>query len=306
MGVLRGLCLGDGTLLYLEVTEICYNSVHMISKLLVIAGAGSYPRLVVEGAKRAGIPEVDVVRMKGSTDRATCRAADKVFPIALCEIAANIRKFGKLGYDGCIIAGQINPLSLFRGGFDHEVQRWLDELKVKTAHTVFSKLIEKFANEGLTTLPASLFMDDAIPGVGLLTNRELTEIEQKDIEHAKHVAHDVGIHDVGQTVMVKHGMVLAVEAFEGTNKAIRRGGKLGGKGSVVFKAAREGHDFRFDIPVVGLKTLKVMKRAGATALAFQAGRLIMLDREKVIEYANRHSIAIVGIDSGLPSAPLRP
>jgi DUF1009 family protein len=101
-------------------------------------------------------------------------------------------------------------------------------------------------------------------------------------------------------------MVLAVEAFEGTNAAIKRGGKLGGKGSILYKAAREGHDMRFDIPVVGLKTLKVMKKAGVTALAFQASRLVLLDKEKVIEYANKHSIAIVGFDSSLPPAPLRP
>ena len=116
----------------------------------------------------------------------------------------------------------------------------------------------------------------------------------------------MGVHDVGQTVMVKKGMVLAVEAFEGTNRAICRGGRLGGKGSVLFKAAREGHDMRFDIPVIGLKTLKVMHRAGVTALGFQAGRLIVLDREAVVDFANRHSIAIVGVDSGLPPAPLRP
>jgi DUF1009 family protein len=101
-------------------------------------------------------------------------------------------------------------------------------------------------------------------------------------------------------------MVLAVEAFEGTNAAIKRAGRLGGKGSVIFKAARAGHDMRFDIPVVGLKTLKVMKKAGVSALAFQAGRLILLDREDVIAYANKHSIALVGVDSGLPPAPIRP
>ena len=117
---------------------------------------------------------------------------------------------------------------------------------------------------------------------------------------------DMGRHDVGQTVLVKEGMVLAVEAFEGTNAAIKRGGKLGGKGAVIVKGAREGHDMRFDIPVVGLKTLKVMKSAGVTALAFQAGRLILLDREAVIAYANKHNIALVGIETDLPAAPLRP
>ncbi len=278
----------------------------MLSKLVIIAGSGDYPRLLVEGAKKAGVAQVDVVAIAGSTSRATRNAADHVIPITISTIAENIRRVGTMHYDGAILAGQVNPLSLFRGRFDREVQSWLDELPVKTAHTVFSKLVEKFAESGITILPASLFMDDNLPGVGPLTTRDFTEEERSDIEHAMRVAHDVGVHDVGQTVMVKKGMVLAVEAFEGTNRAIRRGGRLGGRGSVLFKAAREGHDMRFDIPVIGLKTLKTMRRAGVTALGFQASRLIVLNREDVIAYANKHNIAIVGVDSGLPPAPLRP
>lgn len=278
----------------------------MIKKLVVIAGSGSYPRLIVEGAKKADVQQVDVVAIAGFTSRATRKAADHVIPITIGTIAENIRRVGTMGYDGAILAGQVNPLSLFSGRFDREVQSWLDELPVKTAHTVFSKLVEKFAESGITILPASLYMDDHLPMVGTLTARGFTVEEASDVAHAAEVAHDVGVHDVGQTVMVKKGMVLAVEAFEGTNRAIRRGGRLGGKGSVLFKAAREGHDMRFDIPVIGLKTLKVMRRAGVTALGFQAGRLIVLDREAVIDFANRHNIAIVGVDSGLPPAPLRP
>lgn len=277
----------------------------MIRKLVVIAGAGSYPRLIVEGAKKAGVGRVDVVSIAGSTDRATRKAADGVIPITLGTIAESIRRVGTMDYDGGILAGQVNPLSLFRGRFDPEVTAWLKELPVKTAHTVFSKLIEKFAESGVEILPASLYMEDHIPGVGALTKRGLTAEEASDVEHGARVAHDVGVHDVGQTVMVKRGMVLSVEAFEGTNRAIKRGGRLGGKGGVVFKAAREGHDMRFDIPVIGLKTLKVMKRAGATAIGFQAGRVILLDREAVVDFANRHNIALVGVESGLPSAPVR-
>lgn len=277
-----------------------------VSRLVVIAGSGSYPRMLVEGAKRAGVPQVDVVAIAGSTSRATRRAADAVIPITIGTIAESIRRVGKMGYDGGILAGQVNPLSLFRSRFDPEVTKWLAELPVKNAHTVFSKLVEKFGQSGLSILPASLYMDDAMPGEGPLGTRELNPAERRDMVHAMHVAKDMGVHDVGQTVMVKSGMTLAVEAFEGTNKAIIRGGRLGGSGSVVFKAAREGHDMRFDIPVIGLKTLKVMRRAGATALCFQAGRQIVLDKEAVIDYANRHSIAVVGVDSGLPPAPLRP
>ena len=277
-----------------------------MKKLIVVAGGGIYPRMVVEGAKRAGVEKVDVLAVRGSTERATRKAADETIEIGIGEIATGIRKIAERSYDGAILAGQVNPLSLFRSRFDDLTKAWLAELPVKTAHTVFGKLVEKFSEAGVKILPASLYMDDCVPGEGALTKRLPTAEEREDLRHAVEVAGDMGIHDVGQTVMVKSGMVLAVEAFEGTNAAIRRGGKLGGKGSVVFKAARRGHDMRFDIPVVGLKTLKVMKRAGVAALGFQAGRLIMLEREKVVRFADVNSIAIVGFDSDLEAAPLRP
>jgi len=278
----------------------------MVSRIVVLAGSGSYPRLVIEGARKAGVKTVDVVGIKGSTDRATAKMADHVEWFSIGSISQGARWTAEQGYDGGVFAGQINPLSLFRGKFDAETLGWLRDLKVKCAHSVFQKLIGYMEERGFRPFPASCYLDDNIPGVGALTKRDLTESERFDVDRGIQVAHDIGSHDVGQTVMVKSGMVVALEAFEGTNAAIKRGGKLGGKGAVVFKAAREGHDMRFDIPVVGLKTLKVMKKAGATALAFQAGRLILLDKEEVIAFADRHDIAIVGIDSGLPPAPLRP
>ena len=277
----------------------------MVSKLLVVAGAGDYPRLVVEGAKRAGVARVDVLAVKGSCVRATRRAADSVVAFAAGECDKAVEWAGKRSYDGVILAGQVSPLSLFRGKFDETVRGWLKALPVKNAHTIFGKLVAEFEGHGTKVLPASSYMDECLPGVGKLTARDLTDLERDDVKRGIQVAADVGRHDVGQTVLVKSGMVLAVEAFEGTNAAIRRAGRLS-KGSVLFKAAREGHDWRFDIPVVGLKTLKNMKKAGVTALAFQAGRLILLDREAVVAYADKHDIALVGIDSGLPPAPTRP
>ena len=276
-----------------------------MKRLLVAAGAGSYPRLVVEGAKRAGVETVDVLSIKGSCTRATRKAADHVVAFAAGEFDKATVWAGQIGYDGVIFAGQVSPMSLFRGKFDETVKGWLKAMPVKNAHTIFGKLVDECERHGTKVLPASSYMDDNLPGVGKLTERDLTPEEANDVRRGIQVAADVGRHDVGQTVLVKSGMVLAVEAFEGTNAAIKRAGKLS-KGSVLFKAAREGHDWRFDIPVVGLKTLKMMKKAGVTALAFQAGRLILLDREEVIAFANKHGIAIVGIDSGLPPAPTRP
>lgn len=277
----------------------------MISRLLVIAGSGDYPRLLIEGARRAGVETVDVMAVKGSCCRATARLADHCHWIAAgaSDLAVSWARDEK--YEFAVMGGQVNPMSLFRGSFTPTVREWLKGLPVKNAHTIFGKLVSEFERAGVKMLPASLFMDGHFPGVGQLTERGLTDEELADVRRGQEVAADVGRHDVGQTVLVKSGMVLAVEAFEGTNAAIRRAGKLG-KGSVLFKAAREGHDWRFDIPVVGLKTLKMMKRANVTALAFQAGRLLLLDREAVVKFANRHGMAIVGVDSGLPPAPLRP
>ena len=274
--------------------------------MIVITGAGAYPRLVVEGAHAAGVAQVDVVAVRGSTDRATIRAADHVHTINLGGIAAGLRWVSAQGYDGAMFAGQINPLSLFTARFDEETKGWLASLPFKTAHTVYGKLAFEFEKAGVPVFPASSFMDGHLPGEGVLTARAPTDREMRDIEHGANVMRDMGRHDVGQTVLVKDGMVLAVEAFEGTNAAIKRGGRLGGKGAVLVKGAREGHDMRFDIPVVGLTTLKVMHSAGVTALAFQAGRLLLFDREKVLAFADRHGIAIVGIATDLPPAPLRP
>ena len=277
-----------------------------MKRLIVIAGGGIYPELVVRGAKASGVAQVDVLSVRGSTSRATVRAADHEHPITIGGIAEGVRWVGAQGYDGAILAGQINPLSLFRARFDEEVKAWLRSLPCKNAHTIFGKLVEEFEKAGVRMLPATCYMEACLPGEGVLTARAPDDREAHDIAYGATVVRDMGRHDVGQTVLVKEGMVLAVEAFEGTNAAIRRGGRLGGKGAVAFKGAREGHDMRFDVPVIGLKTMKTMKRAGVTALAFQAGRQIVLEKEAVIAYANRKGIALVGVKTDLPPAPIRP
>ena len=277
-----------------------------MKSLIVIAGAGIYPELVVRGAKAAGVARVDVLAVRGSATWATRRAGDSVKVFGIGETIAGIRWIAGQGYDGAILAGQINPLSLFRTRFDDEVKAWLRSMPCKNAHTIYGKLVEEMEKAGVQMLPATCYMESCLPGEGVLTDRAPDAREQKDIEYGAVIVRDMGRHDVGQTVLVKEGMVLAVEAFEGTNAAIRRGGKLGGKGAVIFKGAREGHDMRFDVPVIGLKTVKMMKSAGVTALAFQAGRQIVLEKEAVVSYANRHGLALVGVKTDLPPAPIRP
>ncbi|MBQ8113887.1 MAG: hypothetical protein IJ146_11870 [Kiritimatiellae bacterium] len=168
-----------------------------VSRMIVITGAGAYPRLVVEGARAAGVKTCDVLAVRGSTERATIKAADHVHTIGIGEIAAGLRWVAAQGYDGCVFAGQINPLSLFRSRFDAETKAWLASLPFKTAHTVYGKLAFEFEKAGVKVFPASSYMERHLPGEGVLTTRAPDEREAADIRHGAEVMRDMGRHDVG-------------------------------------------------------------------------------------------------------------
>jgi hypothetical protein len=275
-------------------------------KLLIIAGSGTYPACVAAGARKAGVRHISMLAIRGMTARATAALADEAVWFGVGEMRAIFSWAEKQQIAYGILAGQIHPLALFSTRFDDLARSWLSGMPVKNAHTIFGKIAVELEKIGVRVLPSSCYMDDAVPGAGVLTRRAPDERELRDITFGHQVARDIGGLDIGQTLVVKDGMILAVEAFEGTNQAVLRGGKLGGKGAVVIKVAKEGHDMRFDIPVVGEATVSVLRKAGVSAIAYQAGRLVMLELPKVIASADKLGIAIIGLDSGLPAAPLRP
>ncbi|MEI7900821.1 MAG: UDP-2,3-diacylglucosamine diphosphatase LpxI [bacterium] len=275
-------------------------------KLLILAGSGTYPACLAAGARKAGVRHISVLALHGVTSRAMKALSDEIVWFGVGELRAIFDWSAKQGFTRALMAGQIHPLALFRTRFDELARSWLGGLPVKNAHTLFGKVAAEFEKIGIRVLPASCYMDDAIPGAGVLTQRAPDAREQRDIEFGHGVASRICGLDVGQTLLVKDGVILAVEAFEGTNATVLRGGKLGGKGAVVIKVATQGHDMRFDIPVIGEGTVSVLRKAGVSAIAYQAGRLVMLERPKVIAAADRLGIAMIGLDSGLPAAPLRP
>ena len=182
----------------------------------------------------------------------------------------------------------------------------LAEMGVHNAHTLFRRLIDELAALGCEVLPSSLFLGPHIPAAGVLTARPPTEAESAAATFGSKIALAVCDLDVGQTVVAKDGVALAVEGFDGTNATILRGGRIARGGAVVVKVAKHGHDMRFDIPVVGLKTLAVMKKARCTALAVQAGRTLFIDLPAVVRRADKLGICITAFDSGLPAAPVLP
>ncbi len=272
--------------------------------ILVLAGAGALPRFVLQGARAAGVKRIGAVGLKGTTPGSTLALADWSTRVSFSSMADFRERIRTSGFRHVILVGQINPLSFFRAAFDPEVRDILASMRVHNAHTIYGRLIAEIEALGTEVLPSSLFLGAHVPKPGLLTKRALSPEEEADLAYGSKLALAVCDLDVGQTVVVKDGVALAVEGFDGTNATIRRGGRIARRGAMVVKVAKHGHDMRFDIPVVGLGTLKVMRKAHCTALAVQAGRTLFVDLPAVVAEADRRGIAIVAFDSGLPPAPV--
>lgn len=263
----------------------------------LIAGKGAYPRLLAESAKKHGVKRVVAVAFKKETDPVIEKAADEVQWVHLGRFGHMLEILEHSGVKCAVMAGQITPTHLFRLRPDSRMIALLKRLRERNAETIFGAVGEELQAVGVELMPASLFMEDHMPGPGQLSRRAPTQDEAQDIRLGLKIAKITSRLDIGQTVVVKQGTVLAVEAFEGTDKAVRRAGKLGGAGIVVAKAAKPGHDMRFDIPVVGIHTIALLRKVRAAALAVEANRTILLERDKVVERADSAGLALVAVQT---------
>jgi DUF1009 family protein len=268
------------------------------TSLGLIAGNGAYPILLAESAKQQGVQRVVAVAFKKETDPAIDDVADEVTWIRLGQLAPMLDALSRSGVKHAVMAGQITPTHLFSVRMDGKMLDLLRRLPVKTADTVFGAVADELKALGIGLLPAHTFMESHMPEAGQLSGRPPTDEEQRDIEIGLKVAGATSGLDIGQTVVIKQGTILAVESFEGTDETIRRAGKLGGAGIVVVKLAKETHDMRFDIPVIGMRTMRLLKKVKAGVLAIEAGRSIVLEREKVIAEADRMHLCFLAVASG--------
>jgi UDP-2,3-diacylglucosamine hydrolase len=264
--------------------------------LAVLAGKGSYPLILAQSAKAQGVKRLVVIAFKGETDSAIGRHADALHWIRVGQLGSLLDVLHASGASEAVMAGQITPSVLYRVRPDLKLLTLLASLKIRNADTIFGAIGEELRKIGVHLIPASRFMESSMPAPGTLTARSPAEGEWTDINLGLTVAKATSALNIGQTVVIKEGTILAVEAFEGTNTAIKRGGKLGCGAVVVVKVAKQNHDMRFDIPVIGLKTIAVLRKARATALAVEAHRTIILDREEVIRIADKLKIAIVAVE----------
>ena len=258
----------------------------------IIAGRGAYPLMLAESARQQGVQRLVAIAFRKETRPEIEALVDEVHWIRLGQYGHMLNELEQSGVKHAVMAGQITPTHLFRVRFDAKLIALLKKLRTRNAETIFGAVAADMQEIGVELTAASLFMETHMPEAGLLSRRAPTESEAADLELGFKIAKTTSALDIGQTVVVREGTVLAVEAFEGTDDTIRRAGRLSKSGSVVVKVAKPGHDMRFDIPVIGLHTMKVLRKAKASALALEAGRAIILEREQVIEQANAMGLCL--------------
>jgi DUF1009 family protein len=266
-----------------------------VSELAILAGKGDYPLLLAQSARQQGVKRIVAIAFRHETERAISRYCDQVHWIYLGQLQAVLDAFRSTGIKHAVMAGQITPTHLFSLRLDRAALSMLNRLRERNAHTIFGAFCDELKGIGLQLLPAHLFMESAMPPAGLIANRSPSSSEESDINLGIQVAKTTSGIEIGQTVVLKQGTILAVEAFEGTDEAILRAGRLGGPGIVVVKVAKRGHDMRFDIPVIGTRTLKTLRKVKAGVLAVEAGRTILLQREELIRQANRMNLCLTAV-----------
>jgi UDP-2,3-diacylglucosamine hydrolase len=264
------------------------------SHIGLIAGNGRFPLLFAKAAKDKGI-KVIAAAIKGDTSFLIHLLADKVVWFAPGELKKLFEYFRLEGVCQVLMAGQVHPRNLFdkNVAVDEEFRALFDALSDRRCDTIFGAIAEKLKTYGLELLDSTILLKDHLAPKGTLTRRAPTEEELTDIQFGIRIAKEMGGLDVGQTVVVKGKAVVAIEAMEGTDQAILRGGLIAKEGAVVVKTSKPDQDVRFDVPVVGPRTIQTMHKCRASCLAIEAGKTLIIDREKTVTLANRYNISIV-------------
>jgi UDP-2,3-diacylglucosamine hydrolase len=273
----------------------------------LLAGWGRYPVVIAEALRRQGY-ETYCLGVVGHADPALAEVCQEFRFLGLAKFGYAIRYMKKRGVTQIVMAGKVFKVRLFhrfawlRNLPDLRTSRmffhhFLTRQKDCRDDTLLMAVVNEFAAEGIRFAPATDFAPELLVEKGQLTRRGPDAGQEKDIAFGFRVAKELGRLDIGQSVTVKNQTVLAVEAGEGTDECIRRAGALCKSGGfTVVKVAKPQQDMRFDVPTVGLSTLETMVEVGGKVLAVEAGKTILLDREKVIEFAERHKIVIVAVD----------
>lgn len=268
-------------------------AVQISSPVGLIAGNGTFPLEFADSAREKGIT-VFAVAHRGETDERIEQAVAQCLWVRVGELGRVLKAFERWGVRQVAFAGGITRVKLFGGvKLDWQGIRLISRIRSIRDDAILRGVAQEIERKGISVISAGVLLEKSVPQAGWLSRRALTKDEMRSAAVGWQAAKAIGTHDIGQTVVVNQGVVVAVEAVEGTDSTIRRGGELAGKGSVVVKASKPGQDLRIDLPTVGLATIENMKNTGATALVLEAGKTIVLKPQEFVEAANAAGIAVL-------------
>jgi DUF1009 family protein len=268
-----------------------------IETLGIIAGDRSLPLVLARQARAMGVRRLVAIGFEGQSNRELEPLVDAMVWMKLGQLTKLIDAFQAHGVRHCVMVGKIAPKSFFDVRPDLRVTMAVLKLKEKNAHTLFGALADELKKDGIELIEATPWLRPIMPGPAFHIGPKLSDEQREDVEFGFRIAKEISRLEIGQSVVVKNGAVLAVEGFEGTDKCLLRGGELSGKdgGAVAVKVAKERHDMRWDIPCMGEGTLETCVAARLSVLAIETGKTLLLDKERVEAMAKEHRIAVVTV-----------
>jgi len=266
-----------------------------VKNIGLIAGNGKFPLIFAEHASRAGYNVVAVAH-HGETDPAIERFVKDIQWVYVGQLGKIIRNFQRAEVSEAVMGGGIGKVKLF-DNFRPDLRgtRFLAKLKSREDDDLLRGIANELAADGINIIESTFCLSEIIPTQGVLTKRSPTQQEWDDIQLGFRTAKEIGRLGIGQTVVVRKQIVLAVEAAEGTDAAIERGGKLARSGSVVVKVSKPQQDLRFDVPAVGLETVNRLHEVRGRVLAIEAGKTILLEKDSLLKHADACGISLVGV-----------
>jgi len=268
-----------------------------LESLGLIAGNRSLPLEFARQAHAVGVKRLVAVAFENETDPGLAPLVDDIIWLKVGQLSKLISAFTDRGIRQCVMVGQIAPKNLFDLRPDlRAMGLWL-RLPEKNAHTIFGAIAEELNKDGVELIDATPWLKPLMPGAEFQLGPALSEPQRTDVQFGFRIAKAVSRLEIGQTVVVKDGAVLAVEGFEGTDKCLARGGELAGKdgGAVAVKVAKANHDMRFDIPCIGASTIEVCAAAKISVLALEAGRTLLLERKACEALVKENKISLVTV-----------
>jgi DUF1009 family protein len=245
-------------------------------------------------ARAMGVKKIVAVAFEKETNPELAGYVDHITWIRVGQLSRMIQGLADHGVTQCVMVGQIAPKNLFDLRPDLRAMGLLLKIKERNAHSLFGAIAAELQKDGVELISAVPWLAPLMPQAGFHLGPKLTDSQRNDLEFGYRMASETSRLEIGQTVVVKEGTVLAVEAFEGTDKCLARGGELAGKsgGAVAMKVAKEGHDMRFDIPCVGPQTIQTCGEAGVAVLGLQAGKTLLLEQDEMERLIKKYKVSV--------------